>query len=90
MFSVFYYYKNGHTHFTIETRASARQALLTYHKLLTQKMTGADDKKTETVVTLEGIRDKATAKISIIQHNNAEAELAGEFVEPMADMDEEA
>lgn len=90
MVSGFDYDKNGHTHFTIETRASARQALLTYHKLLTQKMTGADDKKTETVVTLEGIRDKATAKISIIQHNNAEAELAGEFVEPMADMDEEA
>ena len=86
----FDYDKNGRAHYSIETRASARQALLTYHKLLTQKVAGADEKRTETVVTLEGIRDKATAKISIIQHNNAEAEAAGEFIESMNDVDEEA
>ena len=57
---------------------------------MTSKITGADDKKTEAIVTLEGIRDKATAKIQIIQHNNAEAEAAGEFIETMNDMDEEA
>lgn len=86
----FEYDKNGHAHYAIETRASARQALMNYHKLLTSKISGADDKKTETIVTLEGIRDKATAKISIIQHNNAEAEAAGEFIETMNDLDEEA
>ena len=86
----FDYDKNGRAHYSIETRASARQALLTYHKLLTQKVAGADEKKTETIVTLEGIRDKATAKIQIIQHNNAEAEAAGEFIEAMNDVDEEA
>ena len=86
----FDYDKNGRAHYSIETRASARQALLTYHKLLTQKVAGADEKKTETIVTLEGIRDKATAKIQIIQHNNAEAEAAGEFIETMNDVDEEA
>ena len=90
MVSGFEYDKNGRAHYTIETRQSARQALLTYHKLLSQKIAGADDKKTETVVTLEGIRDKATAKISIIQHNQAEAQAAGEFIEPMKDLDEEA
>lgn len=90
MVAGFEYDKNGRAHYTIETRQSARQALLTYHKLLTQKLSGADDKKTETVVTLEGIRDKATAKIAIIQHNNAEAQAAGEFIEPMKDLDEEA
>lgn len=86
----FDYDKNGRAHYSIETRASARQALLTYHKLLTQKVAGADEKRTETIVTLEGIRDKATAKISIIQHNNAEAKAAGEFIEKMSDVDEEA
>lgn len=90
MVSGFDYDKNGRAHYTIETRQSARQALLTYHKLLSQKQAGAADKKTETVVTLEGIRDKATAKISIIQHNDAEAEQAGEFIETMKDLDEEA
>ena len=90
MVSGFDYDKNGHAHYTIETRASARQALLTYHKLLNSKKVGDEDKRTETIVTLEGIRDKATAKISIIQHNNAEAEAAGEFIETMADVDEEA
>lgn len=90
MVAGFDYDKNGHAHYTIETRASARQALLTYHKLLNSKKLGADDKKTETVVTLEGIRDKATAKISIIQHNNVEAEAASEFIEPMNNTDEEA
>lgn len=90
MVAGFDYDKNGHAHYSIETRASARQALLTYHKLLSQKQSGAEDKRTETVVTLEGIRDKATAKISIIQHNNAEAEAAGNFIESMADVDEEA
>lgn len=90
MVAGFDYDKNGHAHYTIETRASARQALLTYHKLLSQKQTGNEDKRTETIVTLEGIRDKATAKIKIIQHNNAEAEAAGEFIETMSDLDEEA
>lgn len=90
MVAGFDYDKNGRAHFTIESRASARQALLTYHKLLTQKISGTDENKTETVVTLEGIRDKATAKISIIQHNKAEAELAGDFIDTMHDVDEEA
>ena len=90
MVAGFDYDKNGHAHYAIETRASARQALMNYHKLLTSKITGADEKKTETIVTLEGIRDKATAKIQIIQHNNAEAEAAGEFIETMNDVDEEA
>lgn len=90
MVAGFDYDKNGRPHYSIETRASARQALLTYHKLLTSKIAGNDDKKTETVVTLEGIRDKAIAKVSIIQHNNAEAELAGDFFEPMKDQDTEA
>ena len=86
----FDYDKNGHAHYTIETRASARQALMNYHKLLTSKITGADEKKTDTVVTLEAIKDKVTAKISIIQHNQVEAEAAGEFIEKMSDVDEEA
>ena len=86
----FDYDKNGRAHYSIESRASARQALLTYHKLLSQKVAGADEKRTETVVTLEGIRDKATAKISIIQHNNEDALKAGEFIETMNDVDEEA
>ena len=38
--SGFDYDKNGRAHYTIETRASARQALLTYHKLLSQKQSG--------------------------------------------------
>lgn len=90
MVSDFDYDKNGKAHYKIESRSSARQALANYYKLFTQKVAGADEKKTETVVTLEGIRDKATAKISIIQHNNAEAEMAGEFFETMKDQDEEA
>ena len=45
---------------------------------MTSKITGADEKKTDTVVTLEAIKDKVTAKISIIQHNQVEAEAAGE------------
>lgn len=90
MVAGFDYDKNGHAHYTIETRASARQALLTYHKLLQSKKVGADDKKTDTVVTLEAIKDKVTAKIQVIQHNNAEAELAGDFIETMNDQDEEA
>ena len=90
MVAGFDYDKNGHAHYSIETRASARQALLTYHKLLTQKVAGADEKRTETIVTLEGIRDKATAKIQIIQHNNEDAVKAGEFIETMKDVDEEA
>lgn len=90
MVAGFDYDKNGHAHYAIETRASARQALMNYHKLLTQKIAGNEDKRTETIVTLEGIRDKATAKIQVIQHNNVEAEMAGEFIEPMNDVDEEA
>jgi len=90
MVAGFDYDKNGRAHYSIETRASARQALANYYKLFSQKITGADDKKSETVVTLEAIKDKAIAKVSIIQHNNAEAELAGDFIETMADQDEEA
>lgn len=90
MVAGFEYDKNGRVHYAVETRQSARQALLTYHKLLKEKKLGTDNKATETVVTLEGIREKATAKISIIQHNNAEAEKAGEFIETMKDIDEEA
>lgn len=90
MVAGFEYDKNGHAHYTIETRASARQALLTYHKLLSQNQKVAGDNKTETVVTLEAIKDKAIAKVSIIQHNSAEAEAAGDFIESMADVDEEA
>lgn len=90
MVAGFDYDKNGHAHYTIETRASARQALMNYHKLLSSKITGADEKRTETVVTLEAIKDKAIAKVSIIQHNKVEAEAAGNFIESMADMDEEA
>lgn len=90
MVAGFDYDKNGRAHYSIETRASARQALLTYHKLLTQKVAGADEKKTDTVVTLEAIKDKVTAKISIIQHNNEDAVKAGEFIETMKDVDEEA
>lgn len=90
MVAGFDYDKNGRAHYSIETRASARQALANYYKLFSQKVTGVDDKKTETVVTLEAIKDKAIAKVSIIQHNNAEAELAGDFIESMNDQDEEA
>lgn len=91
MVSGFSYDKNGKAHYDIETRASARQALLTYHKLLNSKISGDDaDKKTETIVTLEAIKDKAIAKVSIIQHNDAEAQAAGEFIESMSDVDEEA
>ena len=90
MVAGFDYDKNGHAHYAIETRASARQALMNYHKLLTSKITGTDEKKTDTVVTLEAIKDKVTAKISIIQHNETEAEAAGEFIETMNDVDEEA
>ena len=90
MVAGFDYDKNGRAHYAIESRASARQALANYYKLFSQKISGADDKKTETIVTLEGIRDKATAKIKIIQRNNAEAELAGDFIETMNDQDEEA
>lgn len=90
MVAGFEYDKNGHAHYTIETRASARQALLTYHKLLSQKQTGNEDKKTETTVTLEAIKDKVIAKVKVIQKNDAEAEAAGEFIETMSDLDEEA
>lgn len=90
MVSGFDYDKNGHAHYTIETRASARQALLTYHKLLSQKQTGNEDKRTETTVTLEAIKDKVIAKVKVIQKNDAEAEAAGEFIETMSDLDEEA
>lgn len=90
MVAGFDYDRNGRPHYAIETRQSARQALLTYHKMLTSKVCGGEEKKTETVVTLEGIRDKATAKISIIQKNNEEAKAAGEFIDTMADLDEEA
>ena len=89
MVSGFDYDKNGRAHYTIESRASARQALLTYHKLLSQKQAGTEERKTETVITLEAIKDKAVAKVSVIQHNDAEAKAAGDFIESMHDVDEE-
>ena len=90
MVAGFDYDKNGRAHYSIESRASARQALLTYYKLLSQKQAGAAEKRTETVVTLEAIKDKAVAKISVIQHNDEEAKEAGEFIQTMQDVDEEA
>lgn len=87
----FEYDKSGHAHYVIESRSQARQNLLNYYKILNKNTDDADANKiTETVVTLEGIKDKATAKISIIQHNNEDAIKAGEFIDKMADADEEA
>lgn len=87
----FEYDKSGNAHYVTESRAQARQNLLNYYKLLAKNSDdAANNKSTETVVTLEGIKDKAVAKISIIQHNNLEAEQAGEFIESMDDVDEEA
>lgn len=84
----FEYDKSGNAHYVIESRSQARQNLLNYYKILGAEKT-EEKKTTETVVTLEGIRDKATAKISIIQHNNEDMLKAGNFIEPMADKDEE-
>ena len=87
----FEYDKSGNAHYVIESRSQARQNLLNYYKILGgNKNTEEENKTTETVVTLEGIKDKATAKISIIQHNNEDAVKAGEFIEKMNDIDEEA
>lgn len=87
----FEYDKSGNAHYVIESRSQARQNLMNYYKLLA-KNSGEEDtnKTTETVVTLEGIKDKATAKIKIIQRNNEDAIKAGEFIDAMADVDEEA
>lgn len=83
------YDKNGRAHPIIEKRAEARQALANYIKIYGQDEE-VENKQTETVVTLEGIRDKATAKISIIQKNNNDAEKAGVFYQKMENIDEEA
>lgn len=86
----FEYDKSGNAHYVLESRSQARQNLLNYYKILGAKNTEGENKTTETVVTLEGIKDKATAKISIIQHNSDEAAKAGEYIESMSDSDEEA
>lgn len=87
----FEYDKSGNAHYVIESRSQARQNLMNYYKLLSKNNEGEENQKTtETVVTLEGIKDKATAKIKIIQHNNEDAVKAGEFIEQMNDIDEEA
>lgn len=87
----FEYDKSGHAHYVIESRSQARQNLMNYYKLLTKTSEDADaSKTTETVVTLEAIKDKTIAKISVIQHNNEDAMKAGEFIDSMNDVDEEA
>lgn len=88
----FEYDKSGNAHYVIESRSQARQNLLNYYKILGANNTSDEEaaKTTETVVTLEGIKDKATAKIKIIQHNNEDAIKAGEFIDKMNDVDEEA
>lgn len=87
----FEYDKKGNAHYIIEKRSEARQNLMNYYKMLTQNRIDAENHKTtETVVTLEGIKDKATAKIQIIQHNREDSDRAGEFIEKMNDVDEEA
>lgn len=87
----FEYDKSGHAHYVIESRSQARQNLMNYYKLLSKNSEDTENNKTtETVVTLEGIKDKATAKIKIIQHNNEDAFKAGDFIDKMSDVDEEA
>lgn len=89
--SDFEYDKSGNAHYVIESRSQARQNLMNYYKLMNKNSEGDESQKTtETVVTLEGIKDKATAKIKIIQHNNEDAIKAGEFIDKMNDVDEEA
>lgn len=84
------YDKDGVAHPVIEKRSEARAALQNYQKLYGATFIESENKSTETVVTLEGIKDKAIAKISIIQHNNEDAIKAGDFIEKMSDVDEEA
>lgn len=87
----FEYDKSGNAHYVLESRSQARQNLLNYYKVFGgNKLDEDKNKTTETVVTLEGIKDKATAKISIIQHNNEDAAKAGDFIDAMTDVDEEA
>lgn len=87
----FEYDKSGNAHYVIESRSQARQNLMNYYKLL-NKNSGEDEetKTTETVVTLEAIKDKTIAKISVIQKNNEDALKAGTFIDSMNDIDEEA
>lgn len=80
--------KDGNLHPIIEKRSEARAALQNYQKLYGN--IGDENKTTETVVTLESIKGKATAKISVIQKNNEDAAEAGTFIDSMADVDEEA
>lgn len=85
------YDKNGDAHPVIESRTQARQNLLNYYKILGQNKEGAEEtKQTETVVTLEAIKDKTIAKIQVIQKNNEDALKAGDFIDSMTDSDEEA
>lgn len=88
----FEYDKNGDAHPVIESRTQARKNLLTYYQILTKEKLKADQNKndTETVVTLEAIKDKVTAKVALIQKNDQDALLAGDFFDTMSDIDEEA
>lgn len=87
----FEYDKSGNAHYVIESRSQARQNLMNYYKLLAKNTADENENKTtETVVTLEAIKDKTIAKISVIQKNNEDAVKAGEFIDSMNDIDEEA
>lgn len=81
--------KNGRLHPVIEKRSEARAALQNYQKLY-GGVNNEDEKTTETVVTLEAIKNKTIAKIQVIQKNNEDALKAGDFIDAMKDTDEEA
>ncbi len=86
----FEYDKSGNAHYVIESRSQARQNLMNYYKLLNKNADDTENKSTETVITLDNIKDKVTAKIQVIQHNKEESEKAGDFIDKMTDTDEEA
>lgn len=86
----FTYDKNGDAHPVIEKRSEARAALQNYQKLYGGLNVDNENKSTETVVTLEAIKNKTIAKISVIQKNNDDAIKAGDFIDSMVDKDEEA
>lgn len=86
----FSYDKNGDAHPIIEKRSEARAALQNYQKLYGNFGDDENKKEYETVVTLDAIKDKVTAKISVIQKNNEDAIKAGSFIDSMNDTDEEA
>lgn len=80
--------KDGNLHPIIEKRSEARAALQNYQKLYGK--IDDESKNVETVITLDAIKEKVTAKISVIQKNNEDAIKAGSFIDSMADLDEEA